>query len=75
MKKEIRRINDGKMAEGVCGGIAKYFDIDVSIVRFVWLLLCLSGGIGIWLYLIFAIAMPQEPKHREENKHENDSNA
>lgn len=49
MKKEIRRINNGKMAEGVCGGIAKYFGIDVSMVRFVWLLLCLAGGIGIRL--------------------------
>ena len=47
MKKEICRINNGKMAEGVCGGIAKYFGIDVSIVRFVWLLLCLVGGMGI----------------------------
>ncbi len=32
MKKEKCRINDGKMTEGVCGGIAKYFGIDVSIV-------------------------------------------
>ncbi len=32
MKKEIHKINDGKMAEGVCGGIAKYFGIDVNIV-------------------------------------------
>ncbi len=35
MKKEICRINEGKMAEGVCGGIAKYFGIDVSIMRFI----------------------------------------
>lgn len=60
MKKEICRINNGKMAEGVCGGIAKYFGIDVSIVRFVWLLLCLVGGMGIWLYLICTLAMPKE---------------
>ncbi len=60
MKKEICRINDGKMAEGVCGGIAKYFGIDVSIVRFIELLLCLLGGFGIWLYLICTIAMPKE---------------
>lgn len=60
MKKEICRINNGKMAEGVCGGIAKHFSIDVSIVRFVWLLLCLAGGIGIWLYLICTLAMPKE---------------
>ena len=48
------------MAEGVCGGIAKYFRIDVGIVRFIWLLLFLAGGIGIWLYLICTIAMPKE---------------
>lgn len=60
MKKEICRINNGKMAEGVCGGLARYFGIDVSIVRFVWLLLCLAGGIGIWPYLICTLAMPKE---------------
>ena len=31
------------MAEGVCGGIAKCFSIDVGIVRFIWLLLCVPG--------------------------------
>ncbi len=31
MEKEMCRINDGKMAEGVCGSFAKYFGIDVSI--------------------------------------------
>ncbi len=60
MKKGICRINDEKMAEGVCGGIAKYFGIDACIVRFIWLLLCFAGGIGIWLYLICTIAMPKE---------------
>jgi phage shock protein C len=60
MKKKIYRVNDEKMAEGVCGGLARYFGIDVSIVRFVWLLLCLAGGIGIWLYLICTLAMPKE---------------
>lgn len=60
MKKKIYRVNDGKMAEGVCGGLARYFGIDVSIVRFVWLFLCLAGGIGIWLYLICTLAMPKE---------------
>ena len=48
------------MAKGVCSGIAKYFRIDVGIVRFIWLLLFLAGGIGIWLYLICTIAMPKE---------------
>ncbi len=34
MKKEMCRISDGKMAEGIFGGFAKYFGIDVSIVCF-----------------------------------------
>lgn len=42
--------------------------IDVSIVRFVWLLLCLAGSIGIWLYLICTIAIPKELKRWEKNK-------
>ncbi len=67
MKKELCRINDGKMVEGVCGGFAKYIGIDVSIVRFIWLLLCLAGGIGIWLYIISTITMPKE---QNKNHHQ-----
>lgn len=46
----------------------EYFGIDVSIVRFIWLLLCLAGGIGICFYLICTIAIPKEPKRWEKNK-------
>ena len=33
------RIREGKKIAGVCGGIARYFDIDVTLVRVLWLLL------------------------------------
>lgn len=44
---------------GVCGGLARYFDIDVSLVRLFFLLLLLSGG-GVLIYLLLWIIIPQE---------------
>lgn len=44
---------------GVCGGLARYFAIDASLVRLFFLLLLLSGG-GVLLYLLLWIIIPQE---------------
>lgn len=48
---------------GVCAGFAAYFDIDVTVVRVVWLIVALFGGGGILAYIIAWIVMPegQEP--------------
>jgi len=44
---------------GVCAGFAQYFDIDVTIVRVVWLIVALCGGGGILAYIIAWIVMPE----------------
>jgi len=49
---------DRKIA-GVCAGFAAYFDIDVTIVRVVWLIVALFGGGGILAYIIAWIVMPE----------------
>ncbi|MCQ2184397.1 MAG: PspC domain-containing protein, partial [Bacteroidales bacterium] len=41
-KKLQRTVADKKIA-GVCGGIAKYFDIDPTVVRIVYLIAFLAG--------------------------------
>ena len=46
---------------GVCAGFAEYFDIDVTIVRVVWLIVALFGGGGILAYIIAWIVMPEAP--------------
>lgn len=46
---------------GVCAGFAQYFDIDVTIVRVVWLIVALCGGGGILAYIIAWIVMPEAP--------------
>ena len=45
---------------GVCGGIAQYFNIDATVIRFVWVLVCLAGASGVLAYIIAAVIMPPE---------------
>jgi phage shock protein C len=53
---------DRKIA-GVCAGFAEYFDLDVTVVRVVWLLVAIFGGGGILAYVIAWIVMPEEPEY------------
>jgi len=48
------------MVWGVCGGLAKYFDIDPTIVRIIAVLLIFANGLGILAYIIMAIVVPLE---------------
>lgn len=56
-----RSIEGNKLLLGVCGGIAGYFNIDVSIVRIAWILLTLfTIPIGILIYLLLAFLVPDQ---------------
>ncbi len=52
-----------RMLDGVCGGIAEYFEVDPTIVRILWVLITLAGGSGIFLYIAAIIIMPVNPEH------------
>ena len=49
---------DRKIA-GVAAGIADYLDIDVTLVRVLWLLAALIGGTGFLAYIVLWIALPE----------------
>ena len=51
--------SDRKLA-GVCGGLAESLGIDSTIVRLVWALMIFGWGIGVPLYIICAIILPEE---------------
>jgi len=59
-EKKLYRSSTDKKIFGVCGGLADYFDVDVTVVRILFLigLLCVGGG-GI-AYLICALVMPEK---------------
>jgi phage shock protein C len=59
-EKQLVRSRDDRMFLGVASGIANYLNLDPVIVRLIFVLLTLSGGHGILLYLIMAIIMREE---------------
>ena len=67
MKKRLYKDHTDKKLCGVCSGIAKYFDIDPTVVRLALVLFCLLGGSGILAYIICAIVIPDEPGYIEED--------
>ncbi len=56
----LARSRDDRVLAGVCGGLARYLGIDAVLVRIAALLLIFAGGVGIVLYVIGWIAMPEE---------------
>jgi phage shock protein PspC (stress-responsive transcriptional regulator) len=64
-KKKLYKITDEAKVSGVCAGVAEYFNIDVTIVRLVWLLAVFFGiGSPVLIYIIVAIVLP--PITRQE---------
>jgi phage shock protein C len=57
---KLYRSSSDKMIAGVCGGLGKYFSVDATIVRLVFLLLLFLGGSGFLVYLILWIIVPEE---------------
>lgn len=59
MKKLTKSSTDKKIC-GVCGGFANYLNIDATVVRLLWLILCCFGGTGLLAYVVAAIIMPYD---------------
>ena len=60
-RKRLVRPRGNRKIAGVCAGFAEYFDLDVTLVRVVWLVVLIMGGVGLIPYLIAWIVMPEEP--------------
>lgn len=61
MKQRLYRSRTDKVFGGVCGGLADYFNIDVVIVRIIFVASALVWGLSFVLYLVLWIAVPLEP--------------
>ncbi|MFT4735089.1 MAG: phage shock protein C [Algoriphagus sp.] len=46
---------------GICGGMAKFFSLDVTVIRILWAVMTFIGvGSPILIYLIMAFIIPKE---------------
>jgi phage shock protein C len=60
-RKTLVRSTNGRMAAGVCAGVADYFGIDVTLVRVMLAIAAvLTGGTGILAYLAAWVIIPAE---------------
>ena len=62
MEKKLYRSKKDKKIAGVCGGIAKFFGIDSTIIRLIWTLAILCAGTGLLAYIVCAFVLPEEPE-------------
>jgi len=50
---------DHRIIGGVCAGMGAYWDIDPIIIRIIFAALTLAGGLGVIVYLILYIVLPE----------------
>ncbi len=61
MYRSYRRSSTDKKLFGVCGGLAQYFGIDASLIRMLYVVLCLASfGAGLVLYILIAMVVPYD---------------
>ena len=59
-ERKLLRPRDGAMIGGVCAAFARYFGIDATLVRILWVLLVLAVGTGLLAYVVCWILIPLE---------------
>ncbi len=62
--KRLSRTSGDKVIGGVCGGVAKFTNIDPTLLRIATLLLVLFGGLSLWIYIILWIFLPLDSKQK-----------
>ena len=61
--KKFRRSSTNQVVSGVLGGIGEFFGWNVNLLRLLFVVLCLTPGIGLFCiigYIILALVMPGE---------------
>jgi phage shock protein C len=59
--RRLYRSRTNRKLAGVCGGLARYFNTDATLIRVLFVVLALLGGPGLVIYLVLWIVVPEEP--------------
>jgi phage shock protein PspC (stress-responsive transcriptional regulator) len=57
--RKLYRDPDEKVVAGVCSGLGHYLDIDLTVLRILFLVAFILGSAGFWIYVILWIAVPK----------------
>ena len=58
---KLFRSRNDRVIAGVCGGIAKQYNIDPNLVRLGFIIFSIIYGTGVLVYILLAILLPEEP--------------
>jgi phage shock protein C len=59
--RKLYRSKTNRQLAGVCGGLAEYFSLDVTLIRVLFVLLAVLGGSGLVIYIAMWIIVPKQP--------------
>ena len=59
VRKLTRSTTDRRIA-GVCGGLANYLTVDPVVLRIIFLISLIFGGLGLWAYLVIWLVAPED---------------
>lgn len=57
--KDLHKSATNRILAGVAGGLAEYFNVDATLVRLIFVVLSIYGGLGVISYLVLALIMPE----------------
>ena len=58
--KILKRSRNNRVIAGVCAGMADYFNIDIALMRVLFVVAAMCGSFGFWMYVILWIVVPEE---------------
>ena len=66
MADRLYRSTREKMIGGVCGGLAEYFNVDVTLVRLIAVITLFMGGVGFLAYVVALVIIPRDKETRPD---------
>lgn len=66
--KRLYRSQEDSMIGGVAGGISEHLQVDPVWIRLLFVISIFFDGIGILVYLILWIVIPENPSHKNKNQ-------
>ncbi|MFC0861855.1 PspC domain-containing protein [Sphaerimonospora cavernae] len=61
--KRLQRSDNGKIIAGVCSGVGEYIGVDPNILRLAFAVASLFGGLGIGVYAVAWLLLPEKDKN------------
>ena len=64
---QIAKNQDERILAGVASGVARYLEVDASVIRLLFLLLSVVSGLGVIIYFTLALFLPSESEILESD--------